>query len=104
MKSGKKTTRKPSISRKEGSEDDVCSRRLLRKEKLAWENAEKHGKKRLLKQKVSKGSIRESIGNRNRLEKVPRKEKLAWQNEVKCGKKGLQNLRVSEKSIRGCIL
>ena len=39
-----------------GSEDDnVCSRRLLRKEKLAWESVEKHGKKRLLKRKVSKG-------------------------------------------------
>ena len=31
------------------------SRRLLRKEKLAWESVEKHGKKRLLKRKVSKG-------------------------------------------------
>ena len=30
-----------------GSEDDnVCSRRLLRKEKLAWESVEKHGKKK----------------------------------------------------------
>ena len=39
-----------------GSEDDnVCSRRLLRKEKLAWESVKKHGKKRLLKRKVSKG-------------------------------------------------
>jgi hypothetical protein len=43
-----------------GSEDDnVCSRRLLRKEKLDlefdWESVEKHGKKRLLKRKVSKG-------------------------------------------------
>ena len=36
--------------------DNVCSRRLLRKEKLAWESVnEKHGKKRLLKRKVSKG-------------------------------------------------
>ena len=44
--------------RKGGSEDDnVCSRRLLRKEKLAWESVEKHGKKRLLKRKVSKGVV-----------------------------------------------
>jgi hypothetical protein len=56
MKSGKETTRKPSVYRKGGSEDDnVCSRRLLRKEKLAWESVEKHGKERLLKRKVSKG-------------------------------------------------
>jgi hypothetical protein len=56
MKSGKETTRKPSVQRKGGSEDDnVCSRRLLRKEKLAWESVEKHGEKRLLKRKVSKG-------------------------------------------------
>jgi hypothetical protein len=56
MKSGKETTSKPSVWRKGGSEvDNVCSRRLLRKEKLAWESVEKHGKKRLLKRKVSKG-------------------------------------------------
>ena len=53
------------------------------KEKLAWKNAEKQGK-----QRVSKGSIRESvIGNRKKLEKVSRKEKLAWQNKEKHGKK-----------------
>jgi hypothetical protein len=47
MKSGKETTRKPSVWRKGGSEDDnVCSRRLLRKEKLTWESVEKHGKKK----------------------------------------------------------
>jgi hypothetical protein len=46
MKSGKETTRKLSVERKGGSEDDnVGSRRLLRKEKLAWESGEKHGKK-----------------------------------------------------------
>ena len=60
--------------------------------------------KRLLKQKVSKGSIRESIGNRKKLQKVPRKEKLAWQNEEKRGKKGLQKLKVSKKSIKECMI
>ena len=28
-----------------GEDDNVCSRRLLRKEKLAWKSVEKHGKK-----------------------------------------------------------
>ena len=29
----------------ESEDDNVCSRRMLRKEKLAWESVEKHGKK-----------------------------------------------------------
>jgi hypothetical protein len=31
--------------RRERRRPNVCSRRLLRKEKLVWENAERHGKK-----------------------------------------------------------
>jgi hypothetical protein len=43
------------LAKRRERNDNVCSRRLLRKEKLAWESVEKHGKKRLLKRKVSKG-------------------------------------------------
>jgi hypothetical protein len=75
----------------------VCSRRLLRKEKLAWECAEKHGKKKTAEAKGKQGSIRQYIGNRKKLQKVPRKEKLAWQNEEKRGQKGLQKLKVTTK-------
>ena len=50
---GKKAER---LAKKRERNDNVCSRRLLRKEKLAsWESVKKHGKKRLLKRKVSKG-------------------------------------------------
>ncbi len=41
-------------------------KRLLRKEKLAWENVEKRGKRGLSKQKVSKKSIIERIGNKKK--------------------------------------
>ena len=43
------------LAKRRERNDNVCSRRLLRKEKLAWESVKKHGKKRLLKRKVSKG-------------------------------------------------
>jgi hypothetical protein len=67
---------------------------VLRKEKLAWESAERHGTKRLPRQKVSKWSIRESvIGNRKKLEEVPRNEKHAWQNEEKHGEKDSRSER-----------
>ena len=42
------------LAKRRERNDNVCSRRLLRKEKLAWESVKKHGKKRLLKRKVSK--------------------------------------------------
>ena len=51
----KKAERLAKRRERRGEDDNVCSRRLLRKEKLAWESVEKHGKKRLLKRKVSKG-------------------------------------------------
>jgi hypothetical protein len=57
---------------KEAAESAEEREARLAKQREAWE-------KRLLKRKVNKMSVRESIGNRNRLEKVPRKEKLAWQ-------------------------
>ena len=51
------------LAKRRERNDNVCSRGLLRKEKLAWESVKKHawesikkhGKKRLLKRKVSKG-------------------------------------------------
>jgi hypothetical protein len=43
MKSGKETTRKPSVRERN---DNLCSRGLLRKEKLAWESVKKNGKKK----------------------------------------------------------
>jgi hypothetical protein len=51
---------------KEAAESTEEREARLAKQRGAWE-------KRLLKRKVNKMSIRESIGNRNRLEKVPRK-------------------------------
>jgi hypothetical protein len=39
------------LAKRRERNDNVCSRRLLRKEKLAWESVEKHGKKRLAKGK-----------------------------------------------------
>jgi hypothetical protein len=56
----------------------------------AWE-------KKTAEAKGKQGSIRQYIGNRKKLQKVPRKEKLAWQNEEKRGQKGLQKLKVTTK-------
>ena len=33
------------LAKRRERNDNVCSRRLLRKEKLAWESVKKHGKK-----------------------------------------------------------
>ena len=51
----KKAERLVKRRERRAEDDNVCLRRLLRKEKLAWTSVEKHGKKRLLKRKVSIG-------------------------------------------------
>ena len=89
----------PNEERPENDKKAEClaKRRERRRQRLLEETAEEREtrlgkrreawKKRLLKRKVSKGSITESIGNRKKLQKVPRKEKLAWQNKEEHGKK-----------------